>query len=161
MITWTKTFFSETFIIFKENKQIGFLKNDLLSTVAFSSLQQNNYEFRTTGFLNQITQIYDSQSKMLIGNIRYDWSGAARIELLNGEIYFFKRKGFSVNKWVITNKAGTVLHYYKNVGGGEIKYKDENELLLLTGLFVGDYYQKSSLAVFIVLFVPFFILLMN
>jgi hypothetical protein len=65
-------------------------------------------------------------------------------------------------RWSLRSAEGTLIEYAGSSTGGQAEANTDDELLLLTGLFVTNYYwQMTILVVIITVFIPVWITVLN
>jgi len=154
ILTWEKGIFSNTFNIYKDGHLIGKIKNNCFSQSADGELNEVKYIFKTKGLLKQHTQILDYQTNSLIGEISYNnWMTKATLSIQNEEIYW-KYENVWNTKWTIFNSDGIQINYSGSSTRGKIESNTENDLLILIGLFVTNYYWQMAAAIIIIALVP-------
>jgi hypothetical protein len=57
-------------------------------------------------------------------------------------------------KWSIFNSEGIRINYSGSSTNGRIESNTEDDLLLLSGLYVTSYYRQLTIAILIAVFVP-------
>jgi hypothetical protein len=108
------------------------------------------YAFKTKGIFKQHTQILDNQSNNMIGEIAYNnWMTKATLSIQNKKTYW-KYENIWNTKWSIFNSEGIQINYSGSSGSGKIESNTKDDLLLLSGLFVINYYWQMTIAILIV-----------
>jgi hypothetical protein len=150
---WKKGFFSSTYNILSNDQLIGTLDDSTFSSKASGGLNGLNYTFKTTGVLKQKTQIFNAEGS-LIGEIAYNsWMTKATISISNNS-FFWKYNNIWNTSWSIFNSDGLEIKYCGSSTRGKIESTTDDGLILLSGLFVTNYYWQMTLAIIIVSFVP-------
>ncbi len=138
--SWTKKFFSNLYNIYSNGAILGNLKDKSFSQTAQGEVNGKEYIFKTKGFLKQHTQIIDSSENRIIGEITYNsWMTKATIAI-NDKILNWKYDNAWNTKWSLFDTAGTLMNFSGSSSKGHINSNVEDELLILTGLFVTNYY---------------------
>ena len=158
---WKKDFFSNTYHICKENQLIGSLTSKSFSQISEGKLNGKSYTFVTRGFLNQNTDIIDSVSKKLIGQITYNSSMTKATITFADKTIHWKYDNAWNTKWSITDESGTVINYSGSSGNGRLETNTDDALLLLCGLFVTNYFWRMIAVVMIAIFIPIWVTVMN
>jgi hypothetical protein len=155
-LNWKKGFFKETYEIYSNGGLVGTLKENIWKQIAYGELNGKRVIFKTHGFLKQETQIIDSSSNSNIGKITYNsWMTKATIEYTN-KVANWKYENPWNTKWSISNSEGVQIRYQGSSSKGTIEYQGQDDLLILSGLFVINYYWQISIAVIIAVFIPIF-----
>ena len=151
---WKKGIFSESYQIFNNETQVGSLSNKCFSQTAHGELNEEKYTFKTTGFFKQHTQIIENNENKIIGEITYNnWMNKATINI-NGQQFDLKYDNIWNTKWSISSLNETQISYNSTSCTGQIQSNTDNELLILSGLFVANYYIQMTLVVLLIVFIP-------
>jgi hypothetical protein len=154
ILTWKKGVFSYTYYIYSEGNLIGKLKNNCFSQSAEGELKGMKYTFKTSGFFKQHTQIMDNQINNIVGEIKYNnWMTKATLSIQNKKTYW-KYENMWNTRWSIFSPEGIKINYSGCSTSGKIESNVEDELLLLSGLFVTNYYWYMTVAILVAAFVP-------
>jgi len=160
-LRWKKHLFSNLYTIYSNGQQIGILKDKTFSQTANGQLNGKAYTFKTNGFFNQRTVIINSLENKVIGVITYNnWMTKALI-LANNETINWQYDNLWNTKWSIFSSEGANIKYSGSSTSGQIDSNIDDELLLLIGLFVVNYYWQMSIAVLVAVFVPVWLTIMN
>jgi len=153
-LTWKKNFFSNLYGIYSNGQQVGKLKDKTFSQIANGELNGKEYTFKTKGFFKQQTEIIDNSENKVIGEIIYNnWMTKATISIDNKTINW-KYDNIWNTKWSIFNSEGIKIQYSGSSTSGQIDSNIDDALLLLSGLFVTNYYWQMTVAVLVAVFVP-------
>lgn len=140
---------------------IGNLKDKSFSQTAKGEVSGKEYIFKTKGFLKQHTEIIDGSENRIIGEITYNsWMTKATIAI-NDKILNWKYDNAWNTKWSLFDSAGTLLNFSGSSSKGQINSNVEDELLILTGLFVTNYYWQTTTVVLIAALIPIWISAIN
>jgi len=155
-LEWKKGIFKETFEIYSNGLLVGTLKENTWKQIAYGELNGSKVIFKTHGFFKQETQIIDPDTDNIIGKITYNsWKTKAAIE------YFQKLANWQYDnawntKWSISNSEGLQIQYQGSSSKGTIEHQTQDNELILSGLFITNYYWQISIAVIIAIFIPIF-----
>ncbi len=154
-LTWKKGVFSNLYKIYDNGNLIGNLKDSSFSQSAKGSIRGRGYFFRTHGFFNPVTDIVDSTTNKTVGKIQYNsWRSKATITL-NGETINWKYDNVWNTQWSLSDSDGTAMKFNSSTTRGQIDVRLDNDLLVLTGLFVKNYYiQMAFVVIFIAVIIP-------
>ena len=65
-------------------------------------------------------------------------------------------------KWSLYDDQGTLMKFAsRNFSKGSIEYVEEDDLLVLTGMFVTNYYQQAMIAIMVAVFIPIWVAVIN
>lgn len=112
------------------------------------------FNFVTKGFFTQETQIFDGDTAAHLATITYgSWHTKATV-LTPGGIYTWHYDNAWNTKWSISDPEGVKIRYSGSITKGTIESEEADDFLLLSGLFITNYYWQITLAVMIVIFIP-------
>lgn len=147
LIRWRKGFFSNTFQLFENGIPIGSLSFAVWSNKAIGLLNDKEFEFKTKGFFNPETTITDIKTGTIIGNINYNsWKTKATITLTDGRVSYWQYTNLWHTKWTL-NQNLYFISYRSSSIKGEIISHLPDEVLILSGLFISNYFSRSHAAV--------------
>ncbi|MDD2380225.1 MAG: hypothetical protein WCY58_02075 [Mariniphaga sp.] len=152
-LIWKKGLFSNTFLIYSGEGLVGSLNEKTFSKTARGELNGQKYTFRMKGVFNQTTELLN-QDNRVIGQITYGrWRSNATLSI-PGQTVFWKYDNMWNTRWKIFNHEGMEIRYSGSSSSGTIASNTDDPLLLMSGLFVINYYRQVSIAVFVAIFVP-------
>lgn len=154
ILSWRKGFFTSNYEIFSAGQPIGLLKEKSFQQKAEGNLNGRIVTFKTSGFFKQETEITDTSLQKVIGKITFNsWKTKAEIELEGKKLVWQYDNAWN-SKWSISDSTGTLARFITNSKGGDIEAVSFDEILILTGLYITNYFQQSTvLVVLIALFV--------
>ncbi len=156
-LSWKKGIFDSTYKIYSDGVVIGRLKDKAFSQSADGEFNGKIYTFKTRGFFKQKTQITDVQSDKVIGEITYNTlMTKANLAILDKNINW-KYDNLWNTKWSIYNAEGIQINYNGSSTSGKIESNTNEGLLLLTGLFVTNYYWQMTLMTLVAIFIPIWV----
>jgi hypothetical protein len=151
-LKWKKGVFSNLYKIYSNGEQIGNLSNKTLSQSGIGVIDKKEYLFQTKGFFKQKIQIIDTTVNKTVGEINFkNWRTKATITI-NDKTINWKSDNLWNTKWSIFNSEGINIKYSGSSTGGQIDSNIDNSLLLLSGLFVINYYWQKTIAALIPVF---------
>jgi hypothetical protein len=153
-LRWEKGLFSRAYSIYSNNQLIGQLKDKTFSQSSDGELNGKKYNFKTKGFLKQKTEIRDATNNKVIGEIIYNsWMTKADLIILNKKVNW-KYDNLWNTRWRIFDSTGTEIKYSGSSTRGRIDSNTDDSVLLLSGLFVTNYYWQTTVAILIAVFLP-------
>lgn len=153
-LIWKNRILTGTYTIYSNERIIGRIKNNCFSQSSEGELNGAKYIFKTRGLLKQHTQILDNQTNTMIGEILYNnWMTKATLSIRNKKA-FWKYENMLNTKWSIFNSEGIRINYSGSSTNGRIESNLEDDLLLLSGLYVTSYYRQMTIAILIAAFIP-------
>jgi hypothetical protein len=151
---WKRGAFSSTYEIFENEKLIGKLKDSSFSKTSEGLINQKGYQFKTRGFTNQETQIIDAENNQVLGTISYNsWKSRAKIRLDDRRLQW-KYDNFWQTRWSLFSEDGVQVTYAGGNSKGTISCNTPDDLLILTGLFVTNFYRQIGIAIMVAVFLP-------
>lgn len=161
ILNWKKGPFSTTYQIFSGEEPFGQLKDHAFKQTAHGVIRNRQYRFKTTGLFKQETRIIDRDTGQEIGTISYNsMMSKATIRFTDRTIYWKYDNGWQT-KWSLFDDNGIRIKFAGGFSKGTIEYQDPDDLLVLTGLFVTNYYRQIGIAVFVAIFIPVWITAIN
>lgn len=141
---WKKGFFSDTYKVFSEDTLLFTLKENPFTQKALAIINGHKYGFQTKGILKHNTGIIDKVEDKVIGNITYNtWKSKAEITL-NNQIYTWQYDNVWCTKWSLLENDKVIIKGANSTAKGKIESNSDNDLLLLTALFVHSYFVQMS-----------------
>lgn len=151
--TWKKGIFDCAYKIYLNNQQIGLLRDKTFSQTSEGEINGKSYLFKTTGFLKQRTQILNENNE-LVGEIEYNnWMNQANISLGARKI-IWKYSNIWHSKWNMSDSTGLQINSSASTTAGTIETNTLDDISILTGLFVTNYYIQMSVVIIIATMVP-------
>lgn len=152
-LNWKKGFLKSTYMIFSAGKLVGSMKENMWKNSAVGELNGQSVSFITHGFIKQETQIIDSANRAIIGKITYNSLRTSAEISYKGNSYHWKNENWTHSKWSLYSFDGKQIAYKGSNNKGVLDSNIEDELLILTGLFIANYFWQSMIAIFIVLYI--------
>lgn len=154
ILNWKRGAFSTTCRIFSGEKSIGELTNSAFKQTAHGIIHNRRFLFKTKGLFKQETQIFDGGSQQLLGNITYNaWMTKATIQFTDRTLFWKYDNGWQT-RWSLYDDQGTLMKFAGGSSKGTIECEEEDDLLVLTGMYVTNYYQQAMIAVIVAVFIP-------
>jgi hypothetical protein len=152
-LSWKKGIFKETYEIYSNGILVGTLKENIWKQTALGELNGRKVIFNTHGFFKQETEIIDPDSNFQIGKITYNsWMTKATI-VYDNKIVNWKYDNAWNTRWSIIDPEGVQIKYKGSCSTGTINYQTQDDLLILSGLFVTNYYWQT-IAVMVAVLIP-------
>lgn len=156
-LRWKNSFFSNTWNLTSDETPVGSLRANAWKKTALGELNGKKFNFATKGFFGQETQIFDADSAAHLATISYNsWHTKASIITPGGKIFTWRYDNTWHTKWSISDASEVKINYAGSITKGTIESAEQDELLLLSGLFITNYYWQISVAVMIAIFIPIF-----
>lgn len=158
-LNWKKPTFKETYEIYSNGVLVGTLKDHTWKQIAYGTLNGKKVVFKTKGFFNQETRIIDPDTQSDLGKITYNsWMTKATIESAK-KVASWKYDNIWGTKWSISDSEGARIRYQGLLSKGTIEHETQEDILILSGLFVTNYYWQILIGAFIAIGVPVLLIL--
>ena len=122
-------------ILYSSNSPIGRRVKINDDSVAYS-MNGVDVEFLDKGFMTKRAVIKGADNHSIGEIIKKKWSKRARITFKNGNEYLLKKTGLFSRKWKMTAGRNPIMDFHFSLTKGEINYLFEDEILILSGLYV-------------------------
>ncbi|WP_316831914.1 hypothetical protein [Pedobacter aquatilis] len=153
-INWKRNWFSSNVELFIDGLQKGAIIFETWKSNANSFFEDQNYYFQNEGFWQTKTNVFDRKTNDLVAVITYDsWKSKALISLKSGEQYEWKAAGMWKTQFTLSNYKDINISYHSNSNTGAIAADADHPLLIVTGLFIKQIYNKRA-AVLVACLVP-------
>lgn len=157
---WIKHAFERTVDITNGQQVIGSLHREVFNRDVEARLNSVHVLFDVTGFIRHSVNIHDlNNNNAIIGHIEFSFGKRAELHLPTGETYLWKRHDWLIRDWSMVatdaqeQPTTEVVHYeriwelFTDKGTIDIPMQTPNvELLILTGLFVRNYFLRRRRA---------------
>lgn len=153
-LTWNKGFFDSNYQLFSNGKICGSMLFDSWKNDAKGMGLNSSYFFKTENFFNPITQIINDKNE-IIGTITYgSWQTKASIKMIDGEVFGWSFTSSWLNSWMITDFKEKKISYHAKSAHGTIDYATTDEVVLLTGIFIREFYARILIICLLLFIVP-------
>lgn len=153
-LTWRKDLFDSNYQLYSNGEIKGSL---IFSSWKFNArgIALKNYYFTSEGLLNPITKIRDEHHNE-VGVITYNgWKFKASIIFNNGqEPASWTFTNSWLTQWAITNHHNKQIYYNSSNTTGSIHTDNSDELLMLAGLFIREYYSRGTILFILAIVIP-------
>ena len=156
-LTWKKGAFSTTYQIYWDERSIGQLQNQSFRQTSEGRINNKKYSFVTKGVFKQETRIINGESNKVIGRITYNSMKSRASIQLSDRTLSWKYDNIWQTRWRIYDEKQTLMRFEGKSLKGSIEFEQADDLLVLTGLYVTNYYQQAMIAVFVAVFVPIWV----
>ncbi|MDM7919650.1 MAG: hypothetical protein QUS12_10845 [Methanosarcina sp.] len=144
--TWKTKFFSNTWDIIQNDQKVGEIVNKVFSRSSSGTLRGKKILFEIRGFFRQQTRILDAEGESLVAEVVIsNWKTKATISYNNRE-YIWQHENFWNTKWSISDTNGAIVKYHSHAMGGEITSYTTDEVLIMAGLFIKNYFRQRAAA---------------
>jgi hypothetical protein len=145
-LTWKTKFFSNEYEISQYQSIAGNLRNVGWKRKSAGELNGKKVLFEIKGFFDKEFLVFNPDDNSQIGNIVFNtWRTKATITILD-KAYSWQYDNFFHSKWSITNENGNLIKYESHFKSGDINSYTNDEILILTGLYIRNYLQQRAAA---------------
>ena len=153
-LTWKKNITSDYTIFYSEQKIGSLRKEDIFSDKIIGKIGTEEFLFYKKSIFDSSITFKNTKDSSQLGNINFNiWNNKANIEF-GGKHYIWRYNNYLNTKWIIESTTGNKAEYKSNISKGEIDIIDDDQLMILLGLYVKKYYQRNTFVIFFILFLP-------
>jgi hypothetical protein len=161
ILNWKKGLFKSIYEIYSDSVLVGYVNEKTWTESSHGELYGERFNFRTKGFFNQETRVYSNENNTPVGKISYNsWMTKAKIEY-SGKIYFWKFDNFWSTSWSLYTTEGLQVKYNRSLSKGKIEYDLDDNFLVMTGLYINNYYWQASVVILMTIFLPLWLVIFN
>lgn len=153
VLFWRKGLFDSNYQVF-DQQQLKFSMNfSSWQNSAIATMQTGIYLFKSEGFSKPETRILDNQNQVL-ATITYHWLGfKAKIVFASGETFDWSYQNSWLSRWSLNNLKDKQILFNASAGNGNIHTNIEDDMLIVTGLFIREYYSRILIGFILILFI--------
>ena len=141
-LVWNKGFLDSNYQLFANGKISGSIFFNTWKNEAKGIGLTNSFFFKTEGFLNPTTKLINEKNE-IIGIITYDsWHTKATVNMTSGEVFAWSFSNSWLSQWMITDFKEKQISYHSHSSNGTITSSTSDEIMLLTGIFIREYYAR-------------------
>jgi len=161
ILNWKKGMFKSIYEIYSNRDLVGYLNEKTWTESSHGELHGERFKFRTKGFLHQQTGVFNNENNAPIGKITYSsWMTKAKIEY-SGKIYYWKFDNFWSSSWILYNDEGRQIQYKRTSSKGRIECDLEDNFLIMTGLYINNYYWQTTMVILMTVFLPLWLVIIS
>lgn len=154
-IRWKKGHFSNIYLIFKNDREVGHLTQKYFSQNAEGRLNETQLIFKSSNPFCQKVEILDQNRKSL-GLIKYNlWKTEAELQL-NGKVYRCKMDGLFKFSLSIYHEHAELFKFEGSSTKGVVKGEEIEDEMILSGLYLMNYYIELFVSIVLIVFVVFY-----
>jgi len=153
VLYWRKGLFDSNYQVF-DQQQLKFSMNfSSWQNSAIATTQSGIYLLKSEGFSKPETRILNNQNETL-ATITYDWLGfKARVVFASGEILDWRYQNSWLSRWSLNNLKDKQILFSASAGNGNIHSNVNDDMLVLTGLFIREYYSRLLFGLIILIII--------
>ncbi|MNK94111.1 hypothetical protein D3C87_1143030 [compost metagenome] len=142
VLYWRKGLFDSNYQVF-DQQQLKFSMNfSSWQNSAIATTQSGIYLLKSEGFSKPETRILNNQNETL-ATITYDWLGfKAKVVFASGETLDWRYQNSWLSRWSLNNLKDKQILFSASAGNGNIHSNVNDDMLVLTGLFIREYYSR-------------------
>lgn len=139
---WNKDTFDSKYQVFGQGLLKYALNFDSWHNSAIATTQTGIYLFKTQGFSNAESLLVNNKNEVL-AVITFNWlSLSAMIKFSGDDKFRFSYQRNWITEWSLNNGKDKQVFYKARTGSGQIKANIDDELIVLTGLYVREYFSR-------------------
>jgi len=153
VLYWRKGLFDSNYQVF-DQQQLKFSMNfSSWQNSAIATTQSGIYLLKSEGFSKPETRILNNQNETL-ATITYDWLGfKARVVFASGETLDWRYQNSWLSRWSLNNLKDKQILFSASAGNGNIHSNVNDDMLVLTGLFIREYYSRLLFGLIILIII--------
>ena len=150
---WRKGLFDSNYQVFKD-QQLKFSMNfSSWQNSAIATTQSGIYLLKSEGLSKPETRILNNENQVL-ATITYDWLGfKAKVVFASGEVFDWRYQNSWLSRWSLNNLKDKQILFSASAGNGNIHANVEDDMLLVCGLFIREYYSRILFALILIVFI--------
>ncbi len=158
---WKGGLFKSSFRLYSGDTQVGKLTENPWSGSAAGEMNGKQVSFRLKGFFRQKTLIMELPNNELIGEVDFNALMTKATIRIHDRAFKWKYDNWLNTRWSISDTEGPVIQYSGLSHKGKISAKSDEDALILTGLFVINYYWQAMVVLLVAVLLPVWIVLVN
>ncbi|MCX2430834.1 MULTISPECIES: hypothetical protein [unclassified Pedobacter] len=152
ILNWRKGLLDSNYQVFEDMLLKFSLNFFSLKNSAIATTQSGIYLLKSEGYSTPESKILNNKNEVL-AVIRYDWLGfKARIFCTSGDEFDWSFQNSWFSRWSVNDHKNKQIIYNSASGSGLIHSNTEDDLVMVAGLFIREYYIRILYA-FILLMV--------
>ncbi|MGM9479505.1 hypothetical protein ACS5PU_24000 [Pedobacter sp. GSP4] len=155
VLYWRKGLFDSNYQLF-DRAQLKFAMNfSSWKNSAVATMQSGIYLLKSEGFTKPETKVLNNANEVL-ATITYDWLGLkAKINLATGETFDWSYQNSWLSRWSLNNRQDKQVLFSASAGKGNVHTNVNDDMLILYGLFIREYYSRILFGFIILVIILF------
>lgn len=146
-LNWKKGLFASTYQLFVGEQEAGYLKERTWSRKATGMLNDTKVVFQKKGIFSSKAEIKDPETEEVLGQIEMStWRNKASITLGNRTLNWKFSNNWNT-KWELLEDENPIIKYKSRTFSGKAESQVEDELMILTGLFIFNHFTQIMLTI--------------
>jgi hypothetical protein len=157
ILNWRKGLFDSNYQVFNDGLLRFSMNFASLKNAAVVTTQKGIYLLKSEGFSNPETKVVNNQNEV-IAKITYDWLGfKAKVVLNTGEQLDWSFQNSWISRWSLNNHSDKQILFNSSTGNGLIHTNVDDDILILIGLFIREYYSRVIFVFALIILLPIFL----
>ncbi|KQM70025.1 hypothetical protein ASE74_23750 [Pedobacter sp. Leaf216] len=153
VLNWRKGLFDSNYQVVNNGLLRFSLNFSSWKNSAIATTQGGIYLLKSEGFSKPETKIVDNKNTVL-AVITYDWLNfKAKIIFATGETFDWSYQNSWLSRWSLNNHKDKQILYNASAGNGLIHTNVDDDMVVLCGLFIREYYSRLLFGFIIVVFI--------
>lgn len=156
---WRKNVFCSKYELMSDHHPVGILKETGTCNSAIAEVQNHRYRFKVRGLLHQYVEVQDLMEDRTAGDIHFScWWPKAKVNIGN-QSWDWRFTDCFFRGFLMENDREKI-YFESDKKGGEVFGDTKNELAVLSGLFVINYYRQMMI-IYIAALLPIFLFMLE
>ena len=148
-LNWLKDTFDSKYQVFDKGILTFALNFSSFKNSAIATTQDGIFLFKSLGVSKPESHILNNKNEVL-AVITFQWLELkANIEFRGGEKYLFRFQKTWLTEWTINNGTDKQIFYKSKSGSGLVNSNVDDEILILIGLYVKEYFSRLIILFFV------------
>ncbi|MET4080341.1 hypothetical protein ABIB40_000281 [Pedobacter sp. UYP30] len=154
---WNKDTFDSKYQVLSQGLLKYALNFESWHNSAIATTQTGIYLFKTQGLSKAETLLLNNRNEVL-AVITFNWLALnATIKFTNGDSFKFLYQRNWITEWSLNNGTDKQVFYKARTGSGMIKSNVDEELTILTGLYIREYFSRLLFLIIGVILIGLFV----
>ena len=154
---WNKDTFDSKYQVFSQGLLKYALNFESWHNSAIATTQTGIYLFKTQGFSKPESLLVNNRNEVLAVITFNLLSLNATIKFTEGSKFKFLYRKNWISEWSLNNGADKQVFYKARTGNGLVKSNIDDELIILTGLYIKEYFSRLLLLIIALVLIGLFV----
>lgn len=155
ILNWRKGLFDSNYQVFNNGLLKFSLNFSSWKNSAIATTQAGIYLLKSEGFSKPETKLLNNQNEVL-AIITYDWLRfKAKIVFASGDTFDWSFQNSWLSRWSLNDHQDKQILFNASSGNGMLHTNVDDDMLILCGLFIREYYSRLLVGFIIVVFFLF------
>lgn len=139
---WNKSTFDSKYQVFAQGLLKYALNFGTWNNTAIATTQTGIYLFKSNGVFNPESMLLDNKNEVRAA-IKFNLlSLNATVKFIGGDEFMFLYQKNWITEWSLNNGKEKQVFYSAKTGAGLVNSNIDDELVILTGLYIREYYSR-------------------